>query len=120
MTSKKIIQIQNLSYQRNKKVSPLFKHVNLTVSTGDKIVIRGANGTGKTTLLRCVIGVLNPTAGKIIIAPGTNIGVQLQQISYPELIKVAQIVTFFAEMIGSTVPFIRKADYFKYFNIGEI
>lgn len=40
--------------------------VNFTVDRGDFLAITGPNGGGKTTLLRLILGLLNPTDGKII------------------------------------------------------
>ena len=47
-------------------VTPL-KDVNLEVSPGEVISIIGPSGTGKTTLLRCINRLEEPTSGKIII-----------------------------------------------------
>lgn len=41
-----------------------------TVGTGDYVAVVGPNGTGKTTLLKCVAGLLKPIAGTIVLAPG--------------------------------------------------
>lgn len=43
----------------------LFKDVQLDIMRGDKVAVIGANGVGKTTLLRCLIGELEPDAGQI-------------------------------------------------------
>jgi ATPase subunit of ABC transporter with duplicated ATPase domains len=43
----------------------LFKDLRLDIFRGDKIAIIGANGVGKTTLLRCLIGEIQPDAGDI-------------------------------------------------------
>jgi ATPase subunit of ABC transporter with duplicated ATPase domains len=43
----------------------LFKDLNLMVEVGERIAIIGPNGIGKTTLLRCLYGDLEPSAGKI-------------------------------------------------------
>ncbi len=43
----------------------LFKDFRLDVYRGDKIAIIGSNGVGKTTLLRCLIGDLEPDKGTI-------------------------------------------------------
>ncbi|MCA9552888.1 MAG: ABC-F family ATP-binding cassette domain-containing protein [Myxococcales bacterium] len=44
---------------------PLFEGLDLTVRRGDRIAIVGANGMGKTTLLRLIGGELTPDAGSI-------------------------------------------------------
>jgi ATPase subunit of ABC transporter with duplicated ATPase domains len=44
---------------------PLFKDLNLLIEAGDKVAIIGPNGIGKTTLLRCLAGDLQPDAGAV-------------------------------------------------------
>ena len=41
----------------------LFENLDLEIMRGDKIAIIGGNGVGKTTLLRCLIGEIEPDAG---------------------------------------------------------
>lgn len=41
----------------------LFKNLNMEIFRGEKVAIIGANGVGKTTLLRCLIGELEPDHG---------------------------------------------------------
>jgi heme exporter protein A len=43
----------------------LFRDVSLTVRSGEALVLRGANGTGKTTLLRILAGLTRPEAGQV-------------------------------------------------------
>ncbi len=44
--------------------------VSLTLATGDFVMLRGANGTGKTTLLRCVLGMIKPVSGSVRLVGG--------------------------------------------------
>lgn len=44
---------------------PLFKSVNLSVTTGRKVSVIGNNGTGKSTLLKLIAGELTPSSGSI-------------------------------------------------------
>ena len=44
---------------------PVLNHVNFTVEAGERIAIIGANGIGKTTLMRCLAGDLTPHRGTI-------------------------------------------------------
>ena len=43
----------------------LFRDVRLTLHPGEALVLRGANGTGKTTLLRILAGLTRPEAGEV-------------------------------------------------------
>jgi len=53
--------------------NPLITGMNMTVLRGDKIGLVGENGTGKTTLVRLMLGDLEPTEGQIRL--GTNLQV---------------------------------------------
>ena len=39
--------------------------LDLQVGPGERLALRGANGSGKTTILRCITGALLPTAGEV-------------------------------------------------------
>ncbi len=54
--------------------APLFSDLNLTIHPGDRIGLVAANGRGKSTLLRCLAGGLDPTRGGITRARGLLIG----------------------------------------------
>lgn len=43
----------------------LFREVSLSVRAGEALVLRGANGTGKTTLLRILAGLTRAEAGRV-------------------------------------------------------
>ena len=53
--------------------SPVIRDMTLTILRGDKIGLVGENGTGKTTLVRLLLGELEPTEGSIRL--GTNLEV---------------------------------------------
>ncbi len=46
---------------------PLSKPLTLAMERGDKIVLKGANGIGKTTLLKSIIGLIPPIEGKVTL-----------------------------------------------------
>ena len=46
--------------------TPLFESLSLTLKPGTISVIRGSNGTGKTTLTRLITGILEPVRGHIL------------------------------------------------------
>jgi ABC-2 type transport system ATP-binding protein len=39
----------------------------LSLSRGERVALRGRNGSGKTTILRCILGTLWPTRGRISV-----------------------------------------------------
>ena len=56
----------------------LFRDFNLQVNVGERIAIIGPNGIGKSTLLKCLVGELEPTQGKVKWSENANIGYYAQ------------------------------------------
>ena len=52
----------------------LFDHVDLEVGGGERIALLGDNGTGKSTLLKLILGEEVPDSGKIRMGPTVKIG----------------------------------------------
>lgn len=59
-----IIEIKNLSAGYDHRT--VLRNVNLTVYERDFLGIIGPNGGGKTTLIKCILGLLKPTGGQIL------------------------------------------------------
>lgn len=59
-----VIEIKNLSAGYDGRT--VLRNVNLTVCERDFLGIIGPNGGGKTTLIKCILRLLKPTAGEII------------------------------------------------------
>ncbi|MEY2469222.1 MAG: transport system ATP-binding/permease protein, partial [Actinomycetota bacterium] len=53
---------------------PLFTDLSVTVSTGDRLGLVGLNGTGKSTLLNVLCGLVEPEAGTVRRGRGVRIG----------------------------------------------
>lgn len=67
-----MIDLSNISLQFNGKY--LFKDVNYRISSGDKISLVGANGTGKSSLLKIIAGELEPESGEVLKQKRISIG----------------------------------------------
>ena len=60
------IKLENVSFGY-KKDKLLLKNMNIEISTGDILVIKGESGVGKSTLLSLILGVNPPISGKVLI-----------------------------------------------------
>lgn len=59
------IQIDNLSYRFTDRAAATLDGFNLKVAPGEKVCIAGSNGSGKTSLLNIMLGLLNSWQGSI-------------------------------------------------------
>jgi ATP-binding cassette subfamily B protein len=61
------IKLKNLSFGYTKDTSLVLKNINLCIAKGERIGFMGVTGSGKSTLLDIVMGLLQPTDGKLTI-----------------------------------------------------
>ncbi|PAD21467.1 ABC-F family ATP-binding cassette domain-containing protein [Terribacillus saccharophilus] len=69
-----VLKVKDLAYQYPESTSPVFEHVTFHMNRQDRIALTGPNGTGKTTLLKTIIGKLPAKSGQIEIGTGVSIG----------------------------------------------
>jgi len=62
----KNIKLENISFAYKKNIK-ILKNINLIIPTRSKIGIAGTTGSGKSTLVDIIMGLLNPDSGKILI-----------------------------------------------------
>ncbi len=74
-----MLSVSNLSVQFGKRI--LFDEVNTTFTQGNCYGIIGANGAGKSTFLKIISGVMDPTSGHVHLEPGKRMSV-LEQNHY--------------------------------------
>ena len=67
-----MIAVENLSIEFGTR--PLFSGANFVVNSKDKIALVGKNGVGKSTLLKILSGVQEPTTGAVNITGGETVG----------------------------------------------
>ena len=70
-SGKDVLTVHNLAKSFDEK--HLFSDINFEIKRGERVAIIGDNGTGKTTLLKIINGLLSPDAGEVIY--GSNVSI---------------------------------------------
>ena len=61
------ITLENICFNYSDDQAPILNNVNLSLTAGDSIAITGASGAGKTTLMKIMLGLLQPSSGKVYL-----------------------------------------------------
>lgn len=67
-----IVELDRISFTYPRQKAPLFSDISWEIEEGTWCSILGPNGVGKSTLLRLIAGLLQPTSGKVQRRFGTN------------------------------------------------
>jgi ATP-binding cassette subfamily F protein 3 len=73
-----ILSVQNLVFRY--PTQDIFNDVSFNIFEGDRVAFVGSNGTGKTTLIKLILGKEEPTKGNIALARNINIGYLSQEV----------------------------------------
>lgn len=63
------LELKDITFGYDKQ-KPVLKKINLTVKKGEKVLLTGKSGQGKSTLLKVLMGYLKPTQGQLLINNG--------------------------------------------------
>lgn len=90
-----IMEIKNCSFAYED--NDIFEDINFSITPGDIFCILGANGTGKTTMIKCLTGLMNPNSGEILVD-----GKNMKSFSPSDL---AKKIGYIPQIHNSTFPF---------------
>jgi ATP-binding cassette subfamily F protein 3 len=76
--SQDVLILQDLAIGYN-PLPPLVDKINLTIRAGQRVVLTGPNGQGKTTLLKTIAGHLAPLSGSIRLGTKLTVGYMSQE-----------------------------------------
>lgn len=85
-----MIAIQNLTVEFS--AVPLFNNINYVINPRDRIALVGKNGAGKSTMLKIIAGLQNPSAGSVAVPSDTTIGYLPQQMKLADETTLVQEV----------------------------
>ena len=90
---------------------PVLENASFTVEPGEVLAVLGTNGTGKTTLLKCINRILTPDAGSVLIGdePASDLSrnALAQKIGYVEQQRTGSRATVFNTVLLGRKPYIR-------------
>ena len=70
MTAKIVIQDLHKAFGRKK----VLQGVNLEIDQGESVVVIGGSGSGKSVLLKCILGLVHPDRGEILVDGRPTVG----------------------------------------------
>lgn len=98
------IELRNLSFRYADGEPWVLRGLNLTISDGQCVALTGASGCGKTTLVKVMLGLLEPTEGEVLVG-----GIPLKRLglmNYRRMVgTVMQNDTLFAGSIADNISF---------------
>ena len=71
------IELENISYSVPDKIDPILEDVSLSIAPNDRIFIHGSHGSGKSSLLKIIAGIIAPTKGGIYVNDIALSGIKL-------------------------------------------
>lgn len=102
------IEFRNLSFRYADSEPYVIKDLNLTIPAGQCIAVTGPSGCGKTTLMKLLLGLLEPSEGEILIGE-EKVALPLKQLgmsNYRQLLgTVMQEDSLFAGSISDNICF---------------
>lgn len=99
----KLIELTNVTKGFSENIfrhKVILDNIDFTVKIGDFVVLQGANGTGKSTLLKLILGLQEPDSGSIQLfgkspkSPESKlqVGTVFQEVNPPSSLKVKELV----------------------------
>ncbi len=103
------IEFRDVSFRYPGAAADALSHVNLKFKIGKKLAVVGENGSGKTTFIKLMCRLYDPTDGEILLN-----GVNIQKYDYDEYLSVFSVVfqdfTLFSFSLGENVACAKRYD----------
>ena len=104
------IELKNISFSYSGQSTKILHGVSLEIFKGDKIAVLGETGSGKSTLIDLVMGLLQPQDGQILI-DGVKLTIESLKSWQQNISHVPQVITLMDSTIRSNIIFGRDSKY---------
>ncbi|MDF2543347.1 MAG: putative transporter [Herbinix sp.] len=81
------IEFKNVSFRYPRADQDTLKNVSIKINSGEKLSVVGHNGAGKTTFIKLLCRLYEPTEGKILVN-----GINVKEYSFDEYLKLLAVV----------------------------
>jgi ATP-binding cassette subfamily B protein len=81
------IEFKNVSFKYPGTENYVLKNINLKLNIGERLAIVGMNGSGKTTFIKLLIRLYDPTEGQILLN-----GIDIKNYDYDEYLRIFSVV----------------------------
>jgi heme exporter protein A len=118
-----MLSCQNLTLEFNNKI--VFKNLGFSLVPGSIMILRGGNGSGKTSLLKIIAGLLTVTQGNVLWKSGGEMHAKcpyaLNYVGHKSAVKATESVIdhliFWCNLYGTPELLMAAISYFK---LGEV
>ncbi|MBU3183417.1 ABC transporter ATP-binding protein [Clostridium estertheticum] len=62
----KSIKLENVAFKYKNNIKNVLNNINFEIIKGEKVLIKGENGSGKSTIIKLLLGLYNPVEGRIL------------------------------------------------------
>jgi ATP-binding cassette subfamily B protein RaxB len=98
------LEVRNLSFRHADGEAWVLRHLNFKIPAGQCVAIAGASGCGKTTLVKLLLGLLEPTEGEVLVG-GERLSL-IGRANYRQIVgSVMQEDHLFAGSIAENISF---------------
>jgi heme exporter protein A len=111
MRGKPLMELKGLDLTCVRGGRRVFEGIDFTVESGKSVVLTGANGAGKSSLLRLIAGLIRPDGGSLVLSGGDGeltVGEQAHYVGHLDPLKpaltVTENLTFWVRFLNGGAP----------------
>jgi ATP-binding cassette subfamily F protein 3 len=97
-----VLAVRDVSFSYSEAGAPVLRGASLSVRHGDRLIVTGPNGGGKSTLVRLIAGELHPQTGEIRLGSGVRLGYFAQEETVLDALATPLSIVRGASALGET------------------